>query len=54
MDTLLKMDKLKICEVCKPGIIERISDVNAYEPVVTAFQISPDVLRVLPQLKRYA
>lgn len=46
------MDSFKICEVCKPGNTERVSDVNAYEPIVTVFKLSPGVVGVIQQLKK--
>lgn len=46
------MDSMKICEVCKPGILERVPDVNAYEPIVTVFELSSDVVGVIQKLKK--
>lgn len=46
------MDSLKIFEVCKPGILERVSDVNAYEPIVTVFELPSDVVEVIQKLKK--
>lgn len=52
LESLSKIDSLKICEVCKPGILERVSDVNAYEPIVTVFELPPDVFVVIQKLKK--
>lgn len=52
MESLANMDLFKICEVCKPGNLEKVSDVNAYEPIVTIFKISPDAVGVLQKLKK--
>lgn len=52
MESLANMDSFKICEVCKPGNLEKVSDVNAYEPIVTIFKISPDAVGVLQKLKK--
>lgn len=52
LESLSKIDSLKICEVCKPGILESLSDVNAYEPIVTVFELPPDVFVVIQKLKK--
>lgn len=52
LESLSKIDSLKICEVCKPGILESVSDVNAYEPIVTVFELPPDVFVVIQKLKK--
>ncbi|XP_056014152.1 E3 ubiquitin-protein ligase rnf213-alpha-like isoform X2 [Ostrea edulis] len=52
MEKLSHLDDKMLCEVCKPAIIEKVSDLEAYDPVVIAFKMSPDMQAVLQDLKR--
>ena len=47
------LDFCRICEVCKPGNVEKTSNMDAYHPVVIAFQLPGDVLEAIPKLKKY-
>lgn len=46
------VDNRKLCDICKPGIRVRISDIENYDPVVIAFNIPPDMQCILADLKR--
>lgn len=47
------MNTLEIRDVCKPGVLEKVSNVHAYEPVFTAFELPPDIVGVVQKLKKY-
>eukprot|EP00105_Crassostrea_gigas_P007930 XP_011422347.1 PREDICTED: E3 ubiquitin-protein ligase rnf213-alpha isoform X2 [Crassostrea gigas] len=52
IEELSNVDNRKLCDICKPGIRERISDIENYDPVVIAFNIPPDMQCILADLKR--
>lgn len=47
------LDFCRICDVCKPGNVEKTSNLDAYHPVVISFQLPGDVLEAIPKLKKY-
>ncbi|XP_062591685.1 E3 ubiquitin-protein ligase rnf213-alpha-like, partial [Saccostrea cucullata] len=52
MEGYANLDDRKLCEICKPGFIDHISDIEVYDPEVIAFNMSPDMQTVLSNLER--
>lgn len=53
LQSVSKMNDLKLCEVCKPGTFENVKDINAYVPAVTAFGIPQHLLKEVQDINRY-
>lgn len=42
----------RIAHFCNPTSVEKIEDVNSYEPVINAFCIESEVLEVVPLMQK--
>lgn len=42
----------RIADFCNPTSVEKIEDVETYEPVITAFCIENEVLEVVPLMQK--
>ncbi|XP_061169274.1 E3 ubiquitin-protein ligase rnf213-alpha-like [Saccostrea echinata] len=52
MESLTNIERMKVLEVCKPATLDKVSNIDNYDPVVNIFNLPPDVLDILPHLKR--
>ncbi|KAK3096790.1 hypothetical protein FSP39_003301 [Pinctada imbricata] len=49
---LEKMDEMRVCDLCTPGALDKIQNLNDYEPTITYFRIGEEILSELPLFLR--
>ncbi|XP_021363650.1 E3 ubiquitin-protein ligase rnf213-alpha-like, partial [Mizuhopecten yessoensis] len=49
--SLQNLDDVQMVQLCKPGVLDDMMHPNEYQPVVTAFELSPEELDLIPQMK---